>query len=125
MLEKLRENRKDPTVKIDPSRDEMMSMFSKAWAKTIEGVDAKMAFKENGLTLALDGSEDHLMKASLRSLVGDKLFAWRENLLKHPVAKDLQELDRRQTPPAGVKRAFLNQDGIPFDEVCLLHLCSF
>ena len=85
--------------------------FSRAWSKTLESVDATTAFKENGLTLKLDGSDDHLLKSSLRSLVGDEMFAWRAKML-----------GRKQAPPEGVKRKFLRQDGVPFDEVCIIYV---
>lgn len=49
-----------------PSRDEMMAMFDVSWKKQMSEVNIVKAFKQNGITLAFDGSEDHLLCSSLR-----------------------------------------------------------
>ena len=114
MLEKLE---KDPSKIPSPSRDEMMSMFQAAWSKTTSAIDPEAAFKSLGITIKLDGSEDHLINSTLKSLVGKEMFEWRKKLLDSKPANSMQELESRITPPDGVKRKFLTDAGAPFDEV--------
>ena len=54
MLEK--DSLKIPT----PTRDQMMQMFQESWKETCANVSNTLVFKTNMITLALDGSEDHL-----------------------------------------------------------------
>ena len=64
----------DPTKIPAPTRDQMMEMFDKAWDKTCSDVDNEQAFKTNMMTLAFDGSEDHLASIKLMHLVGDEML---------------------------------------------------
>ena len=65
MLDKLQlEPDKIPT----PTRYEIMTMFSKSWAKAMSSINLPRAFKENGITLKFDGSEEHLLNTTLRYL---------------------------------------------------------
>ena len=66
MIEKLREN---PDKILSPSKDEIMSMCKAAFEETIAKVDVTDAFKRNGLTVKLDGSEYHLVSSQLKALV--------------------------------------------------------
>ena len=55
MLAKLEnESTKIPT----PSRDVMMRMFDEAWNDAFTQIDNKMVFKQNMITISIDGSED-------------------------------------------------------------------
>ena len=85
-----------------PTRDEMMDMTVRALSKI--KVDAEYAFKTLFVTNKLDGSEDHLVKDSIFRLVGAKMQEFRENLLKEPPPKDLNELLKTITPPKGIRR---------------------
>ena len=52
----------------------MKNMFHKAWEKTCADVDNEPTFKSNMMTLALDGSEDHLASNKLMNLVSEEMF---------------------------------------------------
>ena len=100
MLEKLREN---PEKIPQPSRDEMVTMFQRAWDETIESTSNVHAFKQNLMTLAFDGSEDHLDKPQLMDLVGEEMKAFRVELLKSKPVANLSALRKLMIPPEGVK----------------------
>ena len=78
MLEMLE---KDPIKIPTPTRDQMMQMFQESWNETCTNVDNKLVFKTNMITLALDGSEDHLASTKLMDLIGKEMLEFRENLL--------------------------------------------
>ena len=101
MIEKLREN---PDKIPFPSRDEIMKMCKAAFEGTIAKVDVSDAFKRNGLTIKLDGSEEHLVSSKLKTLVWDKIKEFRSVLLSKPHPPTLKKLEEVMTPPDGVKR---------------------
>ena len=78
MLEMLE---KDPIRIPTPTRDQMMQMFQESWNETCTNVNNKFVFKTNMITLALDGSEDHLASRKLMDLIGKEMLEFRENLL--------------------------------------------
>ena len=82
MLKKLTE---EPGKIPSHSRDEMMSMLSKAW--NILDVDTAKEFKRLFVTNALDGSEDFLVSDKLYALVGNDMVKFREQLMKEHSAK--------------------------------------
>ena len=49
-----------------------MNMCKAAFEETIAKFDASDAFKRNGLTIKLDGSEDHLVSSKLKHWFGMK-----------------------------------------------------
>ena len=67
MLDLLRQNPKKIPA---PFRYQMMEMFYDAREKTCSDVDNEQTFKSNMMTLAFDGSEDHLASKKLTDLVG-------------------------------------------------------
>lgn len=54
-----------------------------------------------------------------RNLVGKEMFEFRKLLLASTPAKNLDALQKRMIPPAGVKRDFFVIDGAPYDEVII------
>ena len=99
MLKKLIE---EPGKIPSPSRDEMMSMLSKAW--DMLDIDTAKEFKTLFVTNALDGSEDFLVSDKLYALVGNDMIKFREQLMKERSAKTLREVIGKLIPPKGVKR---------------------
>ena len=70
MLAKLAADRtKIPTT----TRDNVMGMLCSAWGKTTSDFDMKLAFKQNAISINLDGSEDHLVKTVLFTLVMEEI----------------------------------------------------
>ena len=70
MLAKLAADRtKIPTA----TRDNVMGMLCSARGKTISDFDMKLAFKQNAISINLDGSEDHLVKTGLFTLVMEEI----------------------------------------------------
>ena len=61
-------------------------------------------FKRNGLTIKLDGSEDHLVSSQLKALVWDEMKEFRSVLLSKPHPTTLKKLEKVMIPPEGVKR---------------------
>ena len=68
------------------------------------------------ITLALDGSEDHLASRKLFDLVGQEMLAYREELMKGPPPATLKELRKLIIPPEGVKYSAAE---VPSDEGCV------
>jgi hypothetical protein len=102
MLKKLDE---EPDKIPAPDRDDLMKMCNDAFWRAAEQMDAAMAFKQNLITLALDGSEDYIASDRLWKIVGQEMKAFRADLLKETEGpKDLAELVERLIPPAGVRR---------------------
>ena len=122
MLEKL----KADTNKIPaPTRDEIMDLFSSAWGTVTSSLDHEKNAKFNGLTIKLDGSEDHLMSSKLMDLVGKEMLDFRAQLLKSKPVSTMKALLNSLTPPAGVKRAhFKFPDGSLDDEVIMIRCCQ-
>ena len=56
------------------TRDEMMNMFQKSWNETCIKVNNQNVFMTNMITIALDGSEDHLPSKKLMDLVGTEML---------------------------------------------------
>ena len=67
-------------------------MFYNIWEKTCSDVDNQQTFKSNMMTLAFDGSEDHLASKKFMDLVGEEMLIFREQLLKHTVPATIKEL---------------------------------
>ena len=99
MLEKLKEQPKKIPA---PSRDEIMAMMDTS-LKNLP-FDSKEAYKSLGVTAKLDGSEDHLISDKIIQLVGEKLFEFRDNLMKQKSPNSLNELLKTITPPKGIRR---------------------
>ena len=55
----------------------------------IDNVDK---YSENIITIALDGSQDHLVKKKLMDLAGKEMLAFREELLKLKPVSSLKKL---------------------------------
>ena len=81
----------------------MMNMFQKSWDKVYLEIDNEQAFKTNMITIALDGSEDHLASKKLMDLVGTEMKEFREKLLKTKPAESLKALRSQITKPEGVR----------------------
>ena len=60
----------------------MMNMFQKSWNKTYAKVNNENVFKKNMITIALDGSEDHLASKKLMDLVGTEILEFQKMLLE-------------------------------------------
>ena len=114
MIEKLREN---PEKIPSSSRNDIMRMCKSAFQETVAKIDFSDAFKRNGLTIKLDGSEDHLVSSKIKTLVWEEMIKFRSDLLKKPHPRSLQKLRDIIIPPDGVKRK-LDQvvEGVPPDE---------
>ena len=56
-----------------PTRDNVMYMLCSAWSKTTSDFDMELAFKQNAISINLDGSEDHLVKTGLFTLVMEEI----------------------------------------------------
>ena len=100
MLEMLE---KDPIKIPTPTRDQMMQMFQESWTETCANVDNEFVFKTNMITLALDGSEDHLASRKLMDLIGKEMLEFRENLLSSKPAATLKELRAQMIKPEGLR----------------------
>ena len=97
MLDDLTENRnKIPQL----SRDQKMQVFNYAWDEVYTKIDCVDAHNKTMMTLAFNGSEDHLANKKLMELVGKDILAFREELIK-PVS----------TYNEGVKEATNNTKG--------------
>ena len=100
-----------------PNRDQMMRLCQAAFNEALVDVDISGAFKRNGLTIKLDGTEDHLVSNKLKLLVWDKMIEFRERLLRKPHPSSLKKLDEMMIPPDGVIRKLVGVvDGVPPDE---------
>ena len=56
-----------------PTRDNVMHMLCSAWGKMTSEFDMELAFKQNAISINLDGSEDHLVKTGLFTLVMEEI----------------------------------------------------
>ena len=114
MIKKLQD---DPNKIPSPSRDDIMKMCQEAYTRVLSTINVVDAFKRNGITISLDGSEDHLVSNRLKSLVWDDLFQFRAQLLSKPHPANLKNLEKVMIPPDGVKRKLdAVVDSIPPDE---------
>ena len=79
MLYNLTEN---PNKIPQPSRDQIMQMFRNVWDEVYTKIICVDAYyKKTMMTLAFNGSEDHLASKKLMDLVG-KMLAFSEELIK-------------------------------------------
>ena len=100
MLDLSRENpKKIPSA----FRYQMMEMFYDAWEKTYSDVGNEQTFKSNMMTLAFDGSEDHLASKKLTDLAGEEMLIFREHLLKSTTTALFKELRSTITKSEGVR----------------------
>ena len=111
MIRKLRaETGKVPS----PTRDDMMCMLNESWNATCDHIDPILALKNNFIMNALDGSEDFLVRETIKNLVGEEIVRFRNELMRTPPPKSLKELIKSITPPKGVIR--LTKNDKPDDE---------
>ena len=90
MIEKLQENPdKIPLSK----RHEIMQMLKSSGSDTIAKIDIHSAFKQNELTIKLDGSEDHLVSSRLKALIRDEMKDFRTQLLNSPHPATIKKLE--------------------------------
>lgn len=114
MIEKLTEN---PAKIPSPNRDEVMELCTTAFTEALNNTDISGAFKRNGLTIKLDGSEDHLVSTRLKALVWEEMKQFRSELLTKPNPPNLKRLEEVMIPPDGVKRKLEGVvEGVPLDE---------
>ena len=99
MMEQLR---LDPKKIPQPSRDHIIQMLLESW-NSLE-IDETSRFKALWVTNALDGSEDYFISERVFALVGEKLQAFRRNLMLIPSPRNLKNLQGLITPPKGLKR---------------------
>lgn len=60
-------------------------------------------YKALWVTIKLDGREDHLVSWRIISLVGQKLWLFKKNLIKNPSPKNSKDLLKLITPPNVLK----------------------
>ena len=101
MLDKLESN---PEKIPSPNRDDMMRMTVNAFSEVTDQRDYSKAFKTLFVTNALDGSEDYMVSDNLQKLIGKQIREFRENLMREPPPKNLNELLKTITPPKGIRR---------------------
>ena len=109
----------DPKKIPSSSRIQMMELFHNAWEKTCSDIDNGQTFKSNMMTLAFDGSEDHLASKKLMNLVGKEMLIFREQSLKSTAPVTIKELHSKITKPEGV-RYNPKKCETPIDERCEL-----
>ena len=92
-------------------------MLKSSCIDTIAKTDIHSAFKRNGLTIKLDGSEDYLVSSRLKASIWNEMKNFHTQLLNSPHPATIKKLDGKIIPPEGVRRK-LNRvaDGIPPDE---------
>lgn len=61
----------------------MMGIYQAAFNDALVNVDISGAFKRNGLTTRLDGTEGHLVSNKLKLLVWDEMTEFREGFTEH------------------------------------------
>ena len=79
-------------------------MLKSSWSDTITEIDIHSAFKQNELTIKLDGSEDHLVSSRLKGLIWDEMTDFRTQLLNSPHPATIKKLVEEMISPEGVKR---------------------
>ena len=90
----------------------MYNIFTKA----LNNTDISGVFKRNGLTIKLDGSEDHLVFTIRKALVWDEMKQFRSKLLTTLHPPNLKRL-KMIIPPDGVKRKLDEvAEGVLLDE---------
>lgn len=95
----------------------MMGIYQAAFNDALVNVDISGAFKRNGLTTSLDGTEGHLVSNKLKLLVWDEMTGSVKDLLSTPHLSSLKRLDEIMNLPDGDKGK-LNEviDGVSPDE---------
>ena len=86
----------------------MMSMFQKSWNETCAKVNNENVFETNMITIALDGSEDHLASKKLMDLVGTEMLKLRKKLLQSKPVSTLKELRLQIIKPEDIRMKGLN-----------------
>ena len=111
----LDELKKHPEKVPTPSRSNVASFCHQVQQKT--PMILPSAFKTNFMTIAFDGSEDHLVGRGLWALVGNEMVQFREELRSQPLPASINELVAAITPPEGVKCPWADaQPDVPWDE---------
>jgi hypothetical protein len=87
-----------------PSRHDQAEMICESWSELT--VNLQMAYKNNFLTNALDGSEDCFVSRSLWRLVGNEIVQFRQHLKLTP-PKSIQEMLSSITKPEGTRHPHL------------------
>ena len=59
----------------------------------IAKIDIHSAFKQNELTIKLDGSEEHLVSSRLKALIRDEMKDFRTQLLNSPHPATIKKLE--------------------------------
>lgn len=94
----------------------MMGIYQAAFNDALVNVDINGAFKRNGLTIRLDGTEGHLVSNKLKLLVWDEMSSVKD-LLSTPHLSSLKRLDEIMNLPDGDKRKLNGViDGVSPDE---------
>ena len=92
-------------------------MLKSSCIDTIAKTDIHSAFKRNGLTIKLDGSEDYLVSSRLKASIWNEMKNFHTQLLNSPHPATIKKLDGKIIPPEGVRRKLNGvADGIPPDE---------
>ena len=87
------------------ARDDMMAALMNAWQSSdIQEVNGAKCFKDVWLTNALNGDEDLLVSARLRSLIGEEFTKFRKDHESSDPQATLKDLLKTVTRPKGVKR---------------------
>ena len=81
----------------------MMNMFQKSWNETCAKMNNEYVFKTNMITIALDGSEDHLASKKLMDSVGTEMLELRKKLLESKPVSTLKELPLQMVKSEGVR----------------------
>ena len=92
-------------------------MLKSSCIDTIAKTDIHSAFKRNGLTIKLDGSEDYLVSSWLKASIWNEMKNFRTQLLNSLHPATIKKLEEKIIPPEGVRRKLNGvADGIPPDE---------
>ena len=85
-------------------RDDIMKMCKAAFKECLVKTDISDAFKRNGLTNKLDGSEDHLLSSKIKALVWNEIKEFHSELISKLHPTTLKDLEKVMIPPDGVKQ---------------------
>ena len=92
-------------------------MLKSSCSDTIAKIDIHSAFKRNGLTIKLDGSEYYLVSSWLKASIWNEMKNFRTQLLNSLHPATIKKLEEKIIPPEGVRRKLNGvADGIPPDE---------
>lgn len=59
----------------------MMQMFQELWKEACANINNKLGFKTNMITLALDGTEDHLTSTKFMDVIVKEIPEFRKQFL--------------------------------------------